>query len=56
MLILGASQIGISISLDDLSLPMLMDVIEYHSRLMGGDNVDNTERKSLSEIAKGGKI
>lgn len=52
---MGALQSGINISLSDLSLPMLMDVIEFNAKLTGGDK-ENKKVKSLTEIAKGGKI
>lgn len=57
VMIYGAARCGIGISIDDVSMPMLTDIIEYETMLMSKNKeVQPTKAKSLSEIAKGGKI
>lgn len=55
---MGALDAGLHISLDDISLHTLMDLIEYKSELSGREKgrTSNGAPKSLSEIIKGGKI
>ncbi len=56
-MIYGAARCGISIPLEDLSLPMLTDLLEYEMKITSGDKtVAAGEPKSLSEIIKGGKL
>lgn len=54
MLIYGAAECGVASILDELSMPMLIDIISYKTKISGGDN--DKEVKSLADIAKKGKI
>lgn len=56
MLLYGALDCGVHISINDLTMPMLVDLMEYKTKINGGSVNGNGETKSLSEIAKGGKI
>lgn len=55
MLIYGAAECGVISILDDLSMPMLTDIISYKTKISGGGK-EGAEPKSLSELAKGGKL
>ena len=55
MLIYGAAECGVISILDDLSMPMLTDIISYKTKISSGKE-ESGEPKKLSEIAKRGKL
>ena len=56
MLLYGAIECGVHISPNDLTMPMLVDLMEYKTKISGGSKEESGEVKSLSEIAKHGKL